>query len=309
MRWFPRAATAAIVVGVLALNLPPAAGLMIAMRTPAQRAVAADVVVVGKVTAIEKDMVEAEPFPNAPNKVSYRVAVVKIETNLAGAANITHVKIGFIPPARPNPNIQPPVGQPGRAIRPIRGPLPAIELKEGEEKLFFLSKHPAGDFYIMPGLSPAIEVKGEQGKKELEAVKRVTSVIADPMKGLKSDKADVRAETAAIMIMKYRAYPEAAREVEQVAINAEESRLILKALAEAEWTQKVQPVPATVSAQQAFSQLGLTDKDGWKQPVFPRPKPGQPPVDFAAIQKQAFVEWLDGPGKDYVVKRFVPKKK
>jgi hypothetical protein len=309
MHRFPRAA-AAVVVGVLGLGLSPAYGLMIAMRTPAQRAVSADVVVVGKVTAIEKDVVEAQPFPNAPNKVNYKVAVVKIETNLAGAANITHIKIGFIPPAKPDPNVKPPVGGAVRPIRPIRGPLVAIELKEGQEMLFFLSKHPGGDFYIMPGMSPALEMKGDQGKKELEAVKRVTSIIADPMKGLKSDKADVRAETAAIMVMKYRTYPEFGGEVDQVAINADESKLILKALADAEWSQNVRPVPAAISAPnalQAFYQLGLTDKDGWKQPVVPRPKPGQPPVDFAAIQKKAFIAWLAGPGTDYVMKRIVPK--
>jgi hypothetical protein len=282
---------------------------MIAMRTPAQRATSADVIVVGKVTAIEKEMAEAQPFPGAPNKVPHKVAVVKIETNLAGAANITHIKIGFIPPAKPDPTAPPPAR--GGGIRPIRrGPV-VPELKEGQEMLFFLTKHPAGDFYIMPAMSPPIEVKGDQWKKELEAVKRVTTVLADPMKGLKSDKADVRAETAAVMVMKYRTYPDFATEVDQVPINAEESQLILKGLAEAEWNQNIRAVPpggGSPNALQAFYQLGLTEKDGWKQPVFPQPKPGQPPVDFGAIQKQAFGEWLAGPGKDYVIKKFVVKK-
>ena len=156
-------------------------------------------------------------------------------------------------------------------------------------------------------------MKDENGKKELEAVKKVTTVIAEPMKGLKSDKAEVRAETAAIMVMKYRSYPEFATEVDQVAINADESKLILKGLAEADWGQLgvIRPIPggATMpTALQAFSQLVLTDKDGWKPPVFPRPQPGQPPVDFGAIQKKAFVDWLAGAGKDYVIKKVVAKK-
>src|SRR6187397_382249 len=96
MRWFLRAVTAIIAVVALGYSLAPAYALMIAMRPAAQRAVTAEVVVVGKVTAIEKDAVEAAPFPGAPNKVAYKVAVVKIENGLAGAANITHVKIGFI---------------------------------------------------------------------------------------------------------------------------------------------------------------------------------------------------------------------
>ena len=234
---------------------------------------------------------------------------MKIENGLAGAANITHVKIGFIPPPKVDPNTPP---APGGIRPPIRrGPM-APELKEGQELLFFLSKHPSGDFYVMPGMSPPVEVKDENGKKELEAVKKVTTILADPMKGLKSDKANVRGETAAIMVMKYRSYPEFGGEVDQVAIDADESKLILKALVEAEWSQNIRPVPggaATPNALQAFYQLGLNEKDGWKQPVFPKPKPGQPPVDFAAIQKKAFVDWLAGAGKDYVVKKIVAKPK
>ena len=287
----------------------PPGSLMIAMRPPAQRAMTAEVVVIGKVTAIEKDAVEAAPFPSSSNKVAFKIAVVKIENGLAGAANITHVRIGFIPPPKLDPNPPP---APGGIRPPIRrGPM-APELKEGQEMLFFLSKHPSGDFYVMPGMSPPVEVNDDNGKKELEAVKKVTTILADPIKGLKSDKADVRGETAATMVMKYRSYPEFGGEVDQVAIDADESKLILKALAEAEWSQNIRPVPggaAAPNALQAFYQLGLNEKDGWKQPVFPQPKPGQPPVDFAAIQKKAFVEWLAGAGKDYVVKKIVAKAK
>ena len=99
-----RITVAVAILIALGSSVSPAFGLMIAMRSPAQSAASAEVVVVGKVTAIEKESVEAQPFPNAPNKVSYKVAVVKIETNLAGAANTTHVKIGFVPPAPPAPN-------------------------------------------------------------------------------------------------------------------------------------------------------------------------------------------------------------
>ena len=55
MRWFLRAA---VVAAAAALVAGPAPALMIRMSPPAERAITADVVVVGKVTAIEKDMVE-----------------------------------------------------------------------------------------------------------------------------------------------------------------------------------------------------------------------------------------------------------
>ncbi len=309
MRWFLRATALAVVAVAVVANLTPAYALVAAPLSPAQRAIGANVVVLGKVTAIEKDTVEVLPFPSAPNKIAYKVAVVKIDTGLIGADNITHVKIGFVATARPDPNAP----RPGGGIRPPRGPLPPLELKEGQEMLFFLAKHPIGEFYVTPGMSPPVDVKNEQGKKELEAVKKIAAVLADPMKGLKSDKADTRAETAVIMAMKYRAYPNGAAEVDQVAIDAEESKLILKSLTEANWNNNVRPAPGDVgvapNALQAFYSLGLTDKDGWKQPAFPRAKPGQPAVDFGAIQKKAFTEWLAGPGKDYVIKKMVAKKK
>jgi hypothetical protein len=152
-----------------------------------------------------------------------------------------------------------------------------------------------------------VDVTTDAGKKELESVKKVTELLAEPTKGLKSDKADVRAETAALLVMKYRSYPAFGGEVDQVPIGAEESKLILKALADADW-KAVRPGPGATNPMQAFYQLGLTDKDGWKPPVFPPQKPGQPPVDFVGVQKEAFVKWLAGPGKDYQIKKVVPKK-
>ncbi len=304
-RTFLAAALAA--AGLVALNAS-AGALMIAMRPAPQRAATADVVVVGKVTAIEKDMVDAPQYPGAKNKVAYKVAVVKIEKNFVGANNLTHIKIGFIPTPQAQPG-GPVPGGPG-GIRPaiIRRPGPrAPELKVGQEMIFFLDKHFASDFHIMPPMCPPVDATSDAGKKEIEMVKKVTDVLADPMKSLKSDKADVRTEAAVLLVTKYRSYPSFGGEVDQVPIGAEQSKLILKAIADADW--KAGRRPGMNNPVQAYYQLGLTDKDGWKQPVFPRRQPGQPPVDFNAMQKEAFAKWLAGPGKDYQIKKIVPKKK
>ena len=308
------------VVAVLGLAVSTSSGFaLVAIMPapqPAQMALTAPVVVTGKVTAIEKDTVErTSPYAGAKDKVTYKVAVVKIDGALVGANNLTHIKIGIPQPGALAPGGAPVPIQPGQPIQPIRRPpirpMPqAPELKEGQEMVFFLTKHPTADFYVIPAMNFPIDIKTDAGKKSLEEVKKVTAVLADPMKGLKSEKADVRTETAVLMVTRYRAYPQTGGEVDQVAIGADESKLILKALAEGDWSQKnVRPGPGafTPNALQAFYQLGLTDKDGWKQPVFPQPKPGQPPVDFAAIQKEAFVKWLAGAGKDYQIKKVVPK--
>jgi hypothetical protein len=301
-------AAALAVAGLVAINAS-AGALMIAMRPAPQRAATADVVVVGKVTAIEKDAADAPQFPGTKDKVSYKVAVVKIEKALAGANNLTHIKIGFIPPPKVQTGGGPvPVGPGGirPGIRPRPG-LQAPELKVGQEMIFFLDKHFSADFYVMPPMSPPVDVSTDAGKKEVEAVKKVTDLLADPMKALKGDKADARAEAATLLVTKYRSYPPFGGEVDQVGIGAEQSKLILKAIADADW-KAVRPGPGAMNPMQAFYQLGLTDKDGWKPPVFPRVQPGQPQPDFVAIQKEAFVKWLAGPGKEYQIKKVVPKK-
>ena len=66
----------------LCLCAAPAFALRVmAPSAPAIRAVQQPVVVVGKVTAIEENPVEVEPFPGAKNKVPFKLAVLKIETD------------------------------------------------------------------------------------------------------------------------------------------------------------------------------------------------------------------------------------
>lgn len=275
----------------LAATANTAAALMIAQRTPMQRAAASPVVIVGKVTAIEKEPVEVAPFPGAPNKVAYKIAVVKVETPLAGAGNLTHVKVAFLP--RPAANPQPVPGRP-------RPGLLTPELKENDEFLFFLSRHPDGAFYAMANMSPPVAVSDDEGKKTLAVVKKVTTALADPVKGLKSESADERFLTAAALLTRYRTYPDfAANGVDQAAIPADESRLILKALLERDW---VKIDPNGLSPTQLFFSLGLTEKDGW---MMPKPQQG---MVFNAVLKDEFAKWLDGPGKDYQVKKLVAKK-
>jgi hypothetical protein len=291
---------AIVALAVAVVSAP--AKLMIAMKPPAQRAVSAEAVVVGKVTSIEKEPIEASPFIGAPNKVPYKVAVVQIEKTLFGAKNLTHIKVGFIPPPPP-----PPPGGPQPAVRPpIRRGNVLPELKEGQEWVFFLTKHPDGSFFIMPNMSPPLDVKGEDTKKDLESIQKVLKIVEDPMKALKAEKAEDRGFAASVLASKYRSYPETGGEVDQVPINAEESKLILKALAEADWTKFDRAAP---NGMQSFYSLALTDKDGWVPPKPVPVKPGEPPVNFNLVVKDAFEKWLVGPGKDYVIKQIVPKKR
>lgn len=279
-------------VAVVALAAPVRAGAPAPPPSPVHKFAGAVVVVTGKVTAIEKDTVDASsPYVGAKDKVVYKVAVVKIDDKLTGAANLTHIKIGFVPP---DPNAPPARGS-GGVIRQ-REPVP--ELKEGQQVLVYLSKHPTADFYVMPYRNLPADLGTESGKRELEQIKKFAAATAEPMKGLKSDKAETRAETAALLLTKYRSYPVLAEKVEEVSVGADENKLILKAIAEGDWSGR-----SGFSGPPAFYLLNLAEKDGWKPPV---PKPGD---NFNALLKETYIKWLDGPGKDYQIKKIVPKQK
>src|SRR5262245_37577378 len=111
-------------LGVVALASSARADRIAPIAQPVERALRVPVVVVGKVAAVEKEPVEATLYPGATQKVAHKIAVVKVETNLLGAANTTHLKVGFVPSGT-------------AGIRPGRGP-DNPELKEGQEWLFFL---------------------------------------------------------------------------------------------------------------------------------------------------------------------------
>lgn len=264
----------------------PAEAKRVRLFTPLEKLVRADAVLVGKVTAVEKEPAVVPAAPGAKEKLSYRVAVVKVETGIVGAGEVTHIKIGFEPTAA-DLNSAP----------PRRGPAP-FSPTTNAEGLFFLTKHPSGDFYtITPMLSPVlVDVAGY--KDQVAQAQAAAAALADPMKALKADKPADRLFAANVLVAKYRAYPEGGGEVENVKVPADESQLVLKALADADW----KAARSDLSAYQSFSMLGLNDKDGWKPPMV---KPGE---DFIAKTKEAFVKWLDGPGKNYQLNRLEVKK-
>jgi hypothetical protein len=280
--------TAAAIVALLAV--PAEAKRVAAPASPVEKVARAEAVVVGKVTALEKDLVTVAAAPGSPDKVSYQVAVVKVEAALVGAANATHVKVGFVPP----PKGEPAPGRPGR------GGVGPGALAEGAEGLFFLSKHPTADFYTLSPLLAPVETTATDYKAQVELAKRTAAALADPLKALKADKPADRGFAATALVLKYRSYPFDGGTVETAKVSAEESKLILKGLAEANW--KGDPNDAlAVAGYQAFARLGLTDTDGWKPPV---PKPGD---DFIDATRTAFAKWLDGTGAEYRIGKFVKK--
>ncbi len=233
-----------------------ARALAIRLSPIPERVATAAAVVVGKVTGIEDKPVSAEAFPGAKEKSEFNVAIVKVQDDLLGAKGLTHIKIGFI---------KPPEGKP--IIRPggYRPPQPQVD----QEGCFFLTKHPTESFYLLQGFNSVINKTGNGNfAKEMERVKECAKLMADPKAGLKAKDADARALTAAMLVVRY-STPQPGQ-TKREAIGAEESKQILMALADGDWTKKFSLADLPPSA--AFGRLALTEKDGWTW----KPAPGAP---------------------------------
>ena len=128
------------------------------------------------------------------------------------------------------------------------------------------------------------------------------AAITDPVAALKAKDKDDRVLAACALAMYYRKMPPSGSGSEAVARPEEESKLLLQALAEGEWSTTT-PAEAGNPYMVLFG-LGLEqEKDGFQ---FPK-KTGEPNV--AAVAKEAFGKWLDGKGKDARVKQLVAKTK
>jgi hypothetical protein len=272
-----------------------AKALVARMLSTPEKVVAADTIVVGKVVAIEDKAVEVEVTPGAP-KVSYKVASIKIDDSIKGAKGLTHVRVGFIPtPAAPRVN----PGTGGPPIR-IRRPGMNLTLEVGQEGCFFLSKFGQSDFMQMPPLCQYIDKRAGDFDKQVALARKTVGVISDPIKALKAKEESDRFQAAAIMLQKYNAIPAGATgQMVRKPIGAEESKLILAAIRDADWSKTDD---AMMNPLAVFQRLGLQPKDGF---TYPRVQPGQ---DFNQVMQDAAKKWLKENADKYRVQRWVEQK-
>jgi hypothetical protein len=247
----------------------PALAMMPAPEPMPKRVGRADIVVIGKVVAIEDRTVSVEQFVGAKEKTQYGVAVIEVSEGLVGAKDKSKVRVGFIPPPPPNANVK----------TKHRGYVPTV----GQEACFILSKHVVGDFYE-PGLYNVID----KSAREVDEVKRCAKLFADTDAGFKSENAGDRLLTAGLLISRYRSVKFGSGPTKSEPIDAAQSRQILDALAGADWTK---PEPLLY-----FYSLGLAAQDGWT-----------PPKD-AKEQSAAAQKWLKDNAAKYRIQRLVLEK-
>jgi hypothetical protein len=260
----------------------------VAIRMPsiAERVSTADAVVVGKVESIEEKTVKAKSLFG--DEIEYQIAVVKVKDSISGAKGETHIKVGFQLLANPNPGG-------GRPIRPGRGFAPP-KLEKDQEVCLLLQKHPTETFFVLTTPFQIIDKKDENFDKQVDEVKKLAKLLDDADKSLKSKEKDDRFLAAAMLITKYRTPIGASQATEEV--NADQSKAILNALAEADW-KKQYPELQGWNAMTVFYHLNLTEKDGWK---FPQNANEQQVIDAAK-------GWLKDNAEKYHIQKFVAEKK
>ena len=274
------------VLVTLLLPATASAGIMAPPPGLAHRLASSDVVIVGKVESIEEKTVKAAaPYPGAKEKVEYQVAVVKVVDHVLNAKGLTHVRVGFVP------------GNPSPFAR-----FPGVRLTKDQEVCLFLRPHPDTNFHVVPMYYDVLD-KAANGnyEKEVAEVKRLAGLLNDPKAGLKAKAAADRYATAGMLIMQYRRDRPGAKPAREEAVDAEVSKLILEALAEADWKN---PEPTLFSFYPAslFGMLGAAEKDGWTPPMIE--VRGQKQFDAAKFPDAA-KKWCKDNADKYRVKRLV----
>jgi hypothetical protein len=269
--------TIALVLFALAIPVGMAEALRIAPPPGPVRIVNSDAVFVGRVTGIEPMDVEAKAFPGSKEMVKYRIAVVKVNQIINGLKDEKEVRVGFVPFVAPKG-------------RPIIGGRGNPQLEVGQEGIFMISKHHDGKFYQAPNFGYFVPAAQKNFDDEIKTAKKVVAVMGDTKKVLQSKDADERLLAALIVVSKYRTQKPPFSNKEEP-IDAEESKLILNAIANAKWQQVKFGEPDPLNL---FFQLGINEKDGW---MFP--KQNTPENLRNAVQA-----WIRDHG-EYRVKRFV----
>lgn len=213
-----------------------------------ERAAAAQLIVVGKIDAIETDEVIA-PFATI-EKARYRVAVLTVTEVIKGPKDLKAVRLAFVvPPANRKPGER---SDPWYYLDIPHG------YAKGDDGLFYLGKHSKADLCQATGQYDYISRSQPEFKGEVGINKLTAKLGSDLAKGLQSDSADERYLAAAALILRYRTKN---APIKEMPIAADESKRILTILSAGDWKDRSRFGPIWL-----FNSLNLTDKDGWTPP-------------------------------------------
>lgn len=230
------------------------------------RVVQSDLVVAGRIVALEPKDVEAVISAELPYKVDYRIAVVKVHEVVHGQKGLKDFRLGFISPGQDRK-----VDKAGKAMQPL-SPFYFQAFTVGQDGLFFLRKHHQGDLYISFLFFGSFHDSrdGATFTKSVEDVRRLSKVLEAPAEALKAENATNRYLAAVMLISRHRLSWLKDRKLPEKAIDAEESKLLLKVLAEANWSDVNEAITSIMyppHPYRTFLKMGVTKADGYDPPV------------------------------------------
>jgi hypothetical protein len=313
----------ATLIGLALFGSPATAQAKKLVATPVSQKPSAlvgqvDVVVIGKVIDVEKDAVEATQYRGAPKdqKVSYKIAVVKIEDGIVGGKGLTQFRVGFPADAAATPAPVPPGVGPGVAGGGLRRPLgrAPLALTAGQEGCFLLTQHHEADFYVLAGNGTALlNKKDENYEKQLDEVKKLAKALDDPVAALKAKELSDRFLAARVLLQKYQTprRPGKPGAPAREPIPDEENKLIVSVLTALPWNSKdpapVGPGGDIPPSRSAIWPLINPVEVGFKQPVFGPQVPGDPPVDYNKVMDEATTKFLKENGEKIKIRRYADK--
>ena len=262
------------------------------------RIVRSDIVVLGRVVAMEPKDVQAILSPARTYDLHYRIAVVKVDEVIHGKKEVKELRVGFVSPEQDRT-----VDKNGKPMLPL-APHDSRPLNVGQEGLFILRKHHQGGFFVNFMLSGGFVPRDAPDfTKVLENVRKLAGILERPLEALKSGNATNRYLAAGMLINRHRLHGAKGITLPEQAIDAEESRLLLKTLAEAGWENVNEAISSSnypTHPYQIFLQLGVAGKDGYQPPVNP--------ADFREILGYAR-RWLQDNQENYRIRRFTADSK
>ena len=229
------------------------------------RIMRSDIVVLGRVSALEPKDVEAVLASESPFKLDYRIAVVKVQEVIHGQKDVKELRLGFVSPDQDRK-----MDKAGKAM-PMLANIDFRAVTVGQEGIFFLRKHHQGNFFVQfvlfSGFLPSSDAP--EFTKKLENARRLGKVLELPLEALKAENAANRYLAATMLISRYRLHGDKSSKLAEKAIDAEESKLLLKALTEASWQDVNEAISSSMypaHPYRVFLQLGVTKTDGYDPP-------------------------------------------
>lgn len=249
------------------MGLEPAANGQEKPKRPPiwSRLARANTVILGTVEAIEDKTVEAVADPSSKEKHTYKIARVKVNEVLVGNKELKEVKVGFFKDD---------------------------ELKPEKEAVFILTPHFQQPFMHCSDSQYDLFTSDSINYNVWTKILRdAGKCLESPNEMLKSQEPRERLLTAAVLISKYRE-PSIGTKTEP--IDAEQSKLLLRVLRDADWGREDKPY--RLHPQPIFLLLGVGVKDGFNPPKDPKDITGA---------RLAAENWLIDNHAKYRITRFV----